>query len=174
MQAWQKLAAWLLLAASGWAHSGTVILDVPFVAQPEDGCGAAVIVMLMQYWQREQPGAPAAPDIDELRPLISAKAGGMLASDLSGYLQRRGYRTFAVRGERRDLDEQLRHGRPLVVALKARGGPLHYVLVTGLDPGEDAVLKNDPAVRKSVKQHTREFLEQWKRAGNWMLLAVPS
>ena len=35
-----------------------VWLDVPFVKQEKDGCGAASIAMVMQYWQAQQ-GQPA-------------------------------------------------------------------------------------------------------------------
>ena len=31
-----------------------VWLDVPFVKQEKDGCGAASIAMVMQYWQAQQ------------------------------------------------------------------------------------------------------------------------
>ena len=31
-----------------------VWLDVPYVVQQKDGCGAAVISMVMQYWERQQ------------------------------------------------------------------------------------------------------------------------
>jgi len=163
-----------MLALYASAETGGVRLDVPFVAQPEDGCGAAAIVMLMQYWHREQPSAPGAPDVQELRPLISREARGIKASDVEQYLKQHGYRTFAVRGDWSDVEQNLLHGRPLLVALRSPSGTLHYVVLTGFDPAIATVVKNDPAQRKGMLQQKREFLEQWKGTGYWMLLAVPS
>src|SRR5216684_880984 len=40
-----------------------VWLDVPFVKQEKDGCGAASIAMVMQYWQAQQ-GQPANDSSD--------------------------------------------------------------------------------------------------------------
>jgi hypothetical protein len=53
-----------------------VWLDVPFVKQEKDGCGAASIAMVMQYWQAQQ-GQPvnATSDAAQIqRTLYSAKA----------------------------------------------------------------------------------------------------
>jgi len=36
------------------ADRPSIWLDVPFVKQEKDGCGAASIAMVMQYWQLQQ------------------------------------------------------------------------------------------------------------------------
>ena len=116
-----------------------VWLDVPFVKQEKDGCGAASIAMVMQYWQ-QQRGQAANPDSDAIqiqRTLYSAKAHGIYASDMERYFKEKGFRTFTIRGEWEDLKQHLDKGRPLIVALKPAGGaPLHYVVVAGLDRQE--------------------------------------
>ena len=152
-----------------------VWLDVPFVRQQGNGCGAASLAMVLQYWQFQQhlTMEPAADPGEILRALYSRAAGGIYASDMERYLQRQGFRTFAFRGEWSDLREQLEKGRPLIVALKAERAQLHYVVVAGLDWQQDVVLKNDPAQRKLLKQERSEFEKEWKAAGNWTLLAVP-
>jgi hypothetical protein len=71
------------------------------------------------------------------------------------------------------MKDHLEKGRPLIVALNAGHGDLHYVVVTGLDWQRDIVLKHDPAGRKLLKQHRAEFEKEWKAAGGWTLLAVP-
>src|SRR6266436_6675438 len=77
-----------------------VWLDVPFVRQEKNGCGAASIAMVMKYWQRLQTLQPETPDAGEIqRALYSPRAGGIFASELKGYLQQHGFRTFAFRGE---------------------------------------------------------------------------
>ncbi len=156
-----------------------VWLDVPFVKQEKDGCGAASIAMVMQYWQAHQ-GQTANDTSDPIliqRTLYSAKAHGTYASDMERYFQEKGFRTFTIRGEWEDLQHHLDKGRPLIVALKpASGGALgvvalHYVVVTGLTP--EAVVVNDPAQRKLLKQDRSGFEREWTAAGKWTLLALP-
>jgi ABC-type bacteriocin/lantibiotic exporter with double-glycine peptidase domain len=151
-----------------------VWLDVPFVKQEKDGCGAASIAMVMQYWQAQQ-GQPANDTSDAAqiqRTLYSAKAHGIYASDLERYLQEKGFRTFTIRGEWEDLKQHLGKGRPLIVALKpSSGAALHYVVVTGLGP--EIVMINDPAQRKLLQQDRPSFEREWSAAGKWTLLALP-
>ncbi len=138
-------------------------LDVPFVKQEKDGCGAASIAMVMQYWQ--QHGGPANPMAEAARiqhALYSGAAHGIYASDI----------TFS--GEWADLRQHLEKGRPLIAALKPGSAlPLHYVVVAGLDQERQLVLLNDPAQRKLLKQDQSRFEKEWKAAGRWTLLAVP-
>jgi ABC-type bacteriocin/lantibiotic exporter with double-glycine peptidase domain len=146
---------------------------VPFVPQEKNGCGAAVIAMVVQYWNREQ-GRPAEVDVKAIhRDLYSHAARGVYASDLERYIQSRGFRTFAFKGTWEDLDSHLRKGRPLVVALKSGRDDLHYVVATGLDSHQNLILKHDPAGRELMKQHRTEFESQWRGANNWTLLALP-
>ena len=149
-------------------------LDVPYVRQEKNGCGAASIAMVMKYWHRQQPGRLVDPDASEIqRALYSRQARGIHASDMERYLQQHGFRTFAIRGEWADLQQHLEKGRPLIVALKSGHNDLHYVVITGLDREEGIVHKHDPAERKLIKQHRALFEKEWKDAGNWTLLAVP-
>ena len=150
-----------------------VWLDVPFVKQRTDGCGAASIAMILQYWQREQ-GRPLTADAEEiLRLLYSPRNRGINASAMEQYLRQHGFRTFVIRGEWMDLRQNLQKGRPLIVALKNSRDDFHYVVVTGLDWRRQVVLTNDPATRKLVRQHSSVFEKGWKAAGNWTLLAIP-
>ena len=170
---------WVVLTAAGllWASTGAnVWLDVPFVKQEKNGCGAASIAMIMQYWQRQQSKAPSeSEDAAQIqRELYSKQAHGIYASDLEQYLAQHGFRTFAFRGEWSDLQSNLAKGRPLLVALQpGRRDPLHFVVIAGVEPTPGFVLMNDPAQRKLLKQDRSDFERQWKAAGNWTLLAVP-
>lgn len=167
-----------MLAAQG---SG-VWLDVPFVRQEKNGCGAASIAMVMQYWQKQQaaPGRaasdPSASDPEAIQTtLYSSEARGIYASDMERYLQQHGFRTFAFVGRWDDLKQHLEKGRPLIVALKPLTGEsaLHYVVVAGLDWQENVVLVNDAAQRKLLKEDWTSFQKEWNVAGNWTLLALP-
>jgi predicted double-glycine peptidase len=151
-----------------------VWLDVPFVKQEKDGCGAAAIAMVMQYWQAKS--AQPANDVSDAgqiqQTLYSAKAHGIYASDMERYFQENGYRTFTIRGQWQDLEQHTNKGRPLIVALKpSSGAPIHYVVVAGL--GEETVMINDPAQRKLLQQDRSAFEREWSAAGQWTLLALP-
>jgi len=174
----QCAAAIVLAAACALgANAPGVWLDVPFVAQPKDGCGAASIAMVMQYWERNGHAATArGDDVNEIqRKLYSPKAKGIFASDMEKYFQKRGYQTFAIRGEWQDLQENLVKGRPLIAALRpaTASDTLHYVVVAGMDWRNGYVFVNDPARRKLFRMTKAEFEKEWDSAGNWTLLPVP-
>ncbi len=162
------------LAIAG--ESSGVWLDVPFVKQEKNGCGAASIAMVMQFWQRQQGLAPTAvPDAPEIQvSLYSPEAHGIYASDLERYFEQHGYRAFAFAGRVQDLQDHLAKGRPLIVALQPTAkSPLHYVVVAGFDAARNLVLVNDPAERKLLQRNLATFEKEWKGTGNWTLLAVP-
>jgi ABC-type bacteriocin/lantibiotic exporter with double-glycine peptidase domain len=159
------------------AGTSAIWLDVPFIKQEKDGCGAASIAMVMQYWQRQraEPGNSNSDAGAIQRALYSRKEHGIRASDMVGYFQQHGYQTFTFSGKWEDFSQHLAKGRPLVVALKPSGleTALHYVVVVGVDPEQNLVLLNDAAQRKLLKQERREFERQWSATGNWTLLALP-
>jgi ABC-type bacteriocin/lantibiotic exporter with double-glycine peptidase domain len=159
------------------AETPAIWLDVPFIKQEKEGCGAASIAMVMQYWQqkRAEPGGSAS-DADIIQhALYSSKEHGIRASDMVRYFQQHGYRTFAFAGQWDDFQQHLAKGRPLIVALKPSGldPSLHYVVVVGIDPGQNLVFLNDAAQRKLLKQERREFEKQWSAVEHWTLLALP-
>ncbi len=162
-----------MLATAGAAG---IWLDVPFIAQPENGCGAASAAMVMQYWDNDLHHAHSAGSSVEAiqHALYSTEAKGILASSLQRYFENAGYRTFAIRGEWRDLQENIGKGRPLIVALAPAGPrhPLHYVVVAGID--DNAVFINDPAQKKLLRVSRASFEKEWNEAGNWTLLALPN
>jgi len=168
------LSLWIPALAA--AQTANLWLDVPFVAQQRDGCGAAGIAMVMQYWEQHEgrPVEPAAEPARILRTLYTPAARGIYASAMVGYFQQNGYRAFAFSGRPTDLAAQLSKGRPLLVALKPGPEPsLHYVVVVGLDQPQQIVLVNDPAQRKLLKEDSSQFEREWNAAGRWTLLAVP-
>jgi ABC-type bacteriocin/lantibiotic exporter with double-glycine peptidase domain len=159
------------------AEDSGVWLDVPFVKQEKDGCGAASVAMVMQYWFKRQDRADVETvDAAEIhRALYAPDARGVYASAMERYFKQRGFNTFAFRGRWDDLLNHLRKGRPLIVALKPSeaGAPLHYVVVAGLDQQAGLVLLNDPARRKLLKQDRADFEKQWSGVNKWTLLALP-
>jgi ABC-type bacteriocin/lantibiotic exporter with double-glycine peptidase domain len=170
---------WLLFALCAWASAEAergVWVDVPFIEQQREGCGAAAIAMVMQYWQHQagRASSPAADSGRILRALHANQAGGIYASDMIGYFRRNGFLAFAFAGQWQDLQDHLGKGRPLIAALKPGASlPLHYVVIAGLDPDRRLVILNDPAQRKLLKEDAARFEQEWKAAGHWTLLALP-
>lgn len=174
--AWM-LPAFLRVALAGALAAGTGMwLNVPFVRQQADGCGAACISMVMQYWLKKADASitPAADAARIQRELYNPRAKGIYASEMEHYLRRNGFRVFAFGGTPEDLSHHLAKGRPLIVCLQDSGksGPLHYVVVVGLDRDDGVVLVNDPAQRKLLKMDLKNFENRWRPMHNWTLLAV--
>jgi ABC-type bacteriocin/lantibiotic exporter with double-glycine peptidase domain len=153
-------------------------LNVPYVRQPREGCGAACISMVLEYWVRKDPRfhrtLPTTGAIQ--RQLYSSKAHGIYARDMEAYLRQQGLRVFAFQGDWNALEEHLSKGRPLIVCLREGRGldrTLHYVVVAGLDPAKNLVLINDPARRKLAMVHRANFERWWRGEHYWTLLALP-
>jgi ABC-type bacteriocin/lantibiotic exporter with double-glycine peptidase domain len=173
----QRLAALVcfcgLLAAG---QTASLWLDVPFIKQEKDGCGAASIAMVMQYWQKQAgSNLPSADAALIQRALYSPRAHGIYASDMERYFQQQGFKTFTFAGTFEDLRQHLEKGRPLIAALKPSPGESarHYVVVVGLDNKQNLVIVNDAAQRKLLKEDRASFEKEWSAVGRWTLLAVP-
>jgi ABC-type bacteriocin/lantibiotic exporter with double-glycine peptidase domain len=171
----------ILLVSSGaslGAATAGIWIDVPYVAQVKDGCGSAVISMVMRYWARQpgQEASPGPPPEKIQRLLFSPAEKGIPAGAMVNYFERSGYRGFVFRGDWSDLERHLAHGRPLIVSLKASGphGPYHYAVVVGLDWKRGYVFLNDPARAKMLRISRQGFQWEWGLANNWTLLVVPA
>src|SRR2546429_2914373 len=153
-------------------------LDVPFVKQEKNLCGAACVLMVMQYWSGTSGGS-RLPENSNMagiaKELYSKVAGGVFGRDMELYFKEQGFQTFVFRGEWTDLEHHLSMGRPLIACLEAgkKGTPLHYVVIAGIDRQNGFVLLNDPARRKLLKTRRSSFEKAWGQTEQWTLLAVP-
>jgi uncharacterized protein YvpB len=167
----------LLCSCVAAAEPPEIWLDVPYVRQAPEGCGAASIAMVMQYWFTldGQTSGDRADAAYILRSLHSRAGHGIYASAMSQYLQEQGFRTFSFTGDWNILQQNLLKGRPLVIALKpsAMDRSLHYVVVAGMDSQREIIMVNDPAERKLRKLDRATFEKQWGGARRWTLLALP-
>jgi predicted double-glycine peptidase len=164
----------LLLAGPVWPQQGHGWIDVPFVKQRGDGCGAASASMVMQYWRLQGYDVDlAAADASTIyNALYSDELQGIAASRLREYLDSHGFRTFIFEAQWQDLRHHVSQGRPLIVCLQ-ESKRLHYVVAVGLDEQEGLVLLNDPSRRKLTKMDRGDFISAWKATGNRSLLALP-
>lgn len=159
------------------AETPALWIDVPFVPQVKDGCGSASISMVLQYWAAKNGQAsPDFADAEKIQEtLFSPAEGGIAASRMEAYFQQSGYRTFAFQGDWSDLKHHLEQGRPLIVSLKSSEpyGPLHYVVVVGIDSQRGYLFVNDPAQQKMLRISRQGFESEWSPAHHWTLLVVP-
>ena len=154
------------------AAQGEVFLDVPFVKQPKNLCGAASLSMVWRYWDRELGLGNVLP-LSEIAKVISPRPSeGALGSEMRRYFESKGFHAFAFRGSRIDLETHVARGRPLIVSLK-RGSSSHYVVVVGHDFERGIVLVNDPDEKKLLELSLTSFESEWAAAHWWTLLAVP-
>ena len=171
----------LLFAAGGGlslaANPPSLWIDVPFIAQTKNGCGSAAIAMVLEYWNHKLgKSALRAVDADLIQQsLYSSAKKGIPASAMQRYFQLSGYQAFAFAGDWEQLQHHIARGRPLIAALQSSGplGPLHYVVVVGIDSAQDFVYVNDPAQQKMLRISRRGFESEWSATHFWTLLAVP-
>jgi ABC-type bacteriocin/lantibiotic exporter with double-glycine peptidase domain len=159
------------------AETPSLWIDVPFVAQVKNGCGSAVMAMVMEYWEKKTAhGAGDGADAGKIQAaLYSPAEAGIPASAMKKYFENAGYRTFTFVGDWGELGHHLERGRPLIVGLNASGphGPLHYVVVVGIDSARGTIYVNDPAQQKMLRLSREGFESEWKATEHWTLLAVP-
>jgi len=173
----------VLLSAAGVgfalaAETPSLWIDVPFVAQVKNGCGSAAMAMVMEYWEKKagRGAAGAAADAGKIQAaLYSPAEEGIPASAMKRYFEGAGYRAFTFVGDWNELGHHLERGRPLIVSLKASGprGPLHYIVVVGIDSARRYIYVNDPAQQKMLRLSREGFESEWSATQHWTLLAVP-
>ncbi len=171
MPSWGVSLLVVALAAGGEAHEAprtSMSLDVPFVAQARDTCGAAALAMVLRYWGSEvEHDALAAA-------LLQKELHGIQGSRLARFARERGFSALAYVGDAHHLRAYVARGRPLIVALRAARGRFHNVVVVGYDDAQDTWLVNDPALGQARPLARAEFETRWAAAGHWTLLVLPA
>lgn len=145
------------------------LLDVPYLPQTPDLCGGAAVAMVMRYWGARQVFA------EDFAPLVDRSASGIRTSVLTAEVARRGWRSLASAGDRREseawLGEQLALGRPVIALIAVAPDRYHYVVVVART--SDRVIAHDPA-RAPFQLLSREaFDAAWAAAGRWALVVLP-
>ncbi len=152
---------------SGAILAAVVTLQVPFVPQQKDTCGAAALAMVLAYYG-------TAVSQDEIAALlVEPELGGIRGSRLADFARGRGMVAIAFTGDLALLKEHLALGRPLVVALSAGGGRNHDVVVVGFDEARAELIVNDPALGAARPMGAAEFERRWQKTGRWTLLVQP-
>jgi len=152
------LMAWVLAGPS---------LDVPFVHQAENTCGAASLAMVLRYWKEDVTHEAIAAR------LLEPGQPGIPGSSLEAFARERGLTAIAYEGDTALLRDYVAKGRPLIVAWKQGRRRLHDVVVVGYDDARGEVIVHDPAEGPSRRVSLRAFEKRWAGTGHWTLLVVP-
>jgi ABC-type bacteriocin/lantibiotic exporter with double-glycine peptidase domain len=156
------------MLAAAVAFALAVPLDVPFVPQGKDTCGAAALAMVLRYW-----GQDASHD-EIAGALLEPELRGIAGSKLEAFARGRGMTAVAHAGDLDHLRAHVGKGRPLIVAWAMGGGRYHDVVVTGVDDGAREVVVHDPARGASRRIGFDVFERRWEKAGRWTLIVVPA
>lgn len=165
----------IILLFASLCAAQTVALEVPFVRQQKNGCGAASVAMVMRYWQQHPASAHSeVPSPEEVYArLYEPGLKGIQLAGMKRYLEEHGYRAYTLHGEWTDLADHLSKGRPVIVALKPGSRkPMHFAVVSGATKKD--VLLNDPTKKKAGRMARGKFDAQWSRADRWILVAAPA
>jgi ABC-type bacteriocin/lantibiotic exporter with double-glycine peptidase domain len=142
-------------------------LDVPYVPQRKDTCGAAALAMVLQYWGVAVSHDEVAGEL--LQPELHGIAGSRLAAFAAG----RGLTAIAHAGDVDHLRDYVGKGRPMIVAWAMGRGRHHDVVVIGFDDARRRVIVHDPARGAARHVELEAFERRWAGAGHWTLLVAP-
>jgi ABC-type bacteriocin/lantibiotic exporter with double-glycine peptidase domain len=142
-------------------------LDVPYVHQQKDTCGAAALAMVLQYWG-------VAISHDEIAgELLQPELHGIAGSKLAAFASARGMTAIAHEGDVGHLRDHVGKGRPMIVGWAMGKGRYHDVVVTGFDDDGSHVIVHDPARGAGRRIAVDTFRRRWAGAGYWTLLVAP-
>ena len=151
-----------ILAAALAAH-----LEVPFVPQQKDTCGAAALSMVLRYWGQDATHDAIAGELKE--PELRGIAGSKLAAYAAG----RGMTAVPHSGDVAHLRAYVAKGYPMIVAWGLGRGRYHDVVVIGFDDAKGDVIVHDPARGAARPVDVKTFAKRWAAAGHWTLIVAP-
>jgi ABC-type bacteriocin/lantibiotic exporter with double-glycine peptidase domain len=156
------------IAASPFPEREVVVLDVPFVQQEKNACGAAALAMVFKFWGKN------ISQYSVLKGTYNESRKGIRGEDLQAYAENNGFEAFLYGGELDHLKANVKKGRPVIVALDSgSSASFHYVVVVGYDDKASKIIVNDPQRGKLKSVPVHNFLSRWSRSRYWSLLLVP-
>jgi ABC-type bacteriocin/lantibiotic exporter with double-glycine peptidase domain len=157
-----------LLAFENSNRNNSCFIDVPFIKQENNFCGAASLAMVFQYWGKNISQYSIADKI-----YIKSKKG-INSETLKSFSEESGFLAFIYRGELANIKESIKKGRPLIVAVSSEASNgFHYIVIVGFDENLSLILVNDPYVGKLEKMKFQQFMVKWRKSNYWTLLVLP-
>lgn len=157
-----------LVSFGSSCQNNSFFIDVPFIRQEKNFCGAASLAMVFKYWGKNISQYSIADEI------YDKSKKGINSETLKSFSEDRGFLAFIYRGELENIKENIKKGRPLIVAVivKAPSG-FHYIVIVGFDENLSLILVNDPYSGKIKEVRLQEFTKRWKKSNYWTLLLLP-
>ncbi len=153
----------------GIEKRGHYIEGVPFYRQSESTCGPAALAGILAFW-----GRPA--NLDKITSKVYLpELRGTLPMDMENFVKDEGIEPASSSGTLVELKAHIRRGVPVICLLDLGFGPYrqpHYVTVIGFDDVNAVIIAHDGVKENSLIRY-ETFDKEWKRAGNWMLVARP-
>ncbi len=152
----------------GIEQRGHYIVNVPFYTQDEDSCGPAALASVVSFW-----GQPVS--LEEIKKKVYlSELRGTLPMDMERYLREAGFRTVSSSGTLEELKARVRENIPIICLLDLGFSVYrrpHYVTVIGFDDVNKVLITHDGVNANAVVGY-EQFMKEWGRAGNWMVVAL--
>lgn len=157
-----------LFAFKSLDQANSYFIDVPFIKQEKNLCGAASLAMVLRYWGENISQYFIADRIyDKSKKGIESEA-------LRSFAEEKGFLAFIYQGEIENIKESIKKGRPLIVAVSADAlSGFHYLVIVGFDEDRSLIVANDPYSEKLKEMESEEFIKRWKESNSWTLLVLP-
>jgi len=162
----------MLSSRWGLLHSQSrgFYIETPFVRQVDNYCGPAALSMVLRYWGR-------SADQHELAARYTPfPEKGLSGAELKELATVYGFSAYSFSGKPEEIQEHLRNGRPLIVALHSStlSRMNHFVVVVGWDSGNREWIVQDPAGKSYQRYEAEDFARRWRKLDNWSLLVLPA
>src|SRR5262245_60825655 len=109
-------------------------------------------------------------DVQQFRPLVDARAGGIADTALIEAIRSRGWHAERLDGSINMIRAHIDAGQPLILLIEDRPSRYHYVVAVGAD--EEQVWVHDPTWGPARRLAASELLRRWKPTGFWTLLVT--
>ena len=137
--------------------------------QSREDCGLAALAMVAGAWGRTWT-------VTDMARELPPTSKGVKLGKLRDFARGRGLDAYAIKGTFKDLETELRAGRPvmlgLVLPFDQKNNLSHYEVVVALDPTDQTVITRDPATGDLMRRARKVLDVEWKTAGYATLVVV--
>jgi ABC-type bacteriocin/lantibiotic exporter with double-glycine peptidase domain len=144
---------------TGWYRAAAT----PVVRQHREAdCGLAALAMVAGAWGRQW-------SVADLNRQLPPTDRGIKLGALRDLARARGLEAYAIKGTVRDLQHELKAGRPVLLGLilpyDMKRNASHYEVAVAIDPGDGTVVTIDPASGTWRRRSSQVLDLEWKTAG---------
>jgi ABC-type bacteriocin/lantibiotic exporter with double-glycine peptidase domain len=144
--------------------------DTPIIKQKQQAdCGLAALAMIGGAWGRSWT-------LDDLVHRYKPGKQGIKLGVLRDVARERGLQAFAITATRKDLENELAKGRPVMLGLMLphdrRSNRSHYEVAIALNKQDGTLITIDPATGEWMRRSPQVLDIEWKAAGYAALVVV--